>query len=185
MRTNKLKGISELFFIFLKIGAFTFGGGYAMLPIIYSELCEKRSLATEPEMDKIIVISQSLPGVMAVNCATQVGYRFYGPVGAIICTIGVTLPSMLIIMLLAGLIMKYRTNPYVASAFFMIRAAVVGLITAAAFKMGRGLFRSPLQLTLLVIAIICMAAASFNPVFVIIGGGIAGLLVTRKDVASK
>ncbi len=183
--THKFKGLGELFLIFLKIGAFTFGGGYAMLPIIYSELCEQRSLATEEEMDKIIVISQSLPGVMAVNCATQVGYRFYGAVGAIVCTVGVTLPSMLIIMLLAGLIMKYRTNPYVSSAFFMIRAAVVGLITAAALKMGRGLYRSPIQLAMLIVAIICMALGAFNPVFVIIGGGLAGLLVTRKDVTSK
>lgn len=183
--TKRIKGLSDLFLIFFKIGAFTFGGGYAMLPIIYSELCEKRSLITKEEMDKIIVISQSLPGVMAVNCATQVGYQLYGAIGAIICTVGVTLPSMLIITLLAGIIMKYRTNPYVASAFFMIRAAVVGLITAAAFKMGKGLYRCPLQVVLMVLAIIFLAAAAFNPVLIIIGGGLVGLLVTRKDVRSK
>lgn len=175
------KELREIFLVFLKIGAFTFGGGYAMLPIIYSELCERRSLATEEEMDKIIVISQSLPGVMAVNCATQVGYRFFGPVGAVVCTIGVTLPSLLIIMALAGLIMKYRDNAIVASAFFMIRAAVVGLIAAAALKMGKSCFKSPLQTALLLIAILFMALKLFNPAFVILGGAVVGLLATRGE----
>lgn len=175
------RSLWEVFLVFLKVGAFTFGGGYAMLPIIYSELCEKRQIASEEEMDRIIVIAQSLPGVMAVNCATQVGYRLFGPLGAIICTLGVTLPSLLIIMALAGVIMKYRSNEYVAAAFFMIRAAVVGLIAGAAFKMSKKAWRSKLQSMLIVVATILMALELFNPAFVILAGGLIGLIVTRQE----
>ncbi len=169
-----------LFFIFLRIGAFTFGGGYAMLPIVYNELCEKRDIASTEEMNKIVVISQSLPGVLAVNCATQVGYRRHGLWGAFVCALGITLPSLIIIMLLANVIMKYRNNLYVMSMFFMIRAAVVGLIVGAAFKMAKTGRYTVFQFIMMGLSVLFMWLSLFNPIFLIICGGLVGLLVTER-----
>lgn len=177
---TKFKQMATLFFIFLKIGALTFGGGYAMLPIIYDALCEKNKYLNEDEMDKIIVISQSLPGVMSVNCALQVGYRFGGLIGGLTCMIGVILPSLLIIMALTGLIIKYRSNEIVENTFFMIRSAVVGLITVAALKMVCRMNTNKMQLMLVGAAIIIMVSGILNPIFMIIAGGIVGLFITRK-----
>ena len=73
-----MNGLFKLFLIFFKIGAFTFGGGYAMLPIIYRELCEERDIIPQAEMEEIVVLSQAMPGALAVNCATQTGYKLYG-----------------------------------------------------------------------------------------------------------
>lgn len=171
--------LGQLFLVFLKIGAFTFGGGYAMLPIIYEDICERHKWIDEKEMDKIILISQSLPGVMAVNCATQVGYRLQGLLGALICTLGVILPSLLIIMILANLIMKYRNNPHVASMFFMIRAAVSGLVFGAAVKMGKKSLKTVFGWSLIILSAVLTYLSLFNPIFLILAGALAGYIYTR------
>ena len=90
----------KLFWIFFRIGAFTFGGGYVMIPIIQHEISEKHKLIDEVDLSEILVIAQSLPGMMAVNAATSVGFRLKGKVGAIVCALGVALPSFLIIVFL-------------------------------------------------------------------------------------
>ena len=90
----------KLFWIFFRIGAFTFGGGYVMIPIIQHEISEKHKLIDEADLSEILVIAQSLPGMMAVNAATSVVFRLKGKVGAIVCALGVALPSFLIIVFL-------------------------------------------------------------------------------------
>ena len=107
----------KLFWIFFRIGAFTFGGGYVMIPIIQHEISEKHHLIAEEELSEILVIAQSLPGMMAVNAATSVGFRLKGKTGAVVCALGVALPSFLIIVFLANLILRYSSNPHVMGAF--------------------------------------------------------------------
>lgn len=169
----------KLFWIFFRIGAFTFGGGYVMIPIIQHEISEKHHLIPEEELAEILIIAQSLPGVMAVNAATSVGYKLRGKTGAIICALGVALPSFLIIIFLANLILKFNDNPHVMGAFHWIRAVVVGMIIAAAVKLGRPCSKNKLQILLIVIAFV-LAIFNVHPVVLILGGALAGWLITRQ-----
>ena len=143
----------KLFWIFFRIGAFTFGGGYVMIPIIQHEISEKHKLIDEQELSEMLVIAQSLPGMMAVNAATSVGFYRKGKIGGIVCALGVALPSFLIIVFLANLILRYHDNPHVLGAFQWVRALVV-------------------------IALV-LAIADVHPVILILGGALAGYWMTR------
>ena len=168
----------KLFWIFFRIGAFTFGGGYVMIPVIQHEISEKHRLIGEEELSELLVIAQSLPGIMAVNAATSVGYRLKGKAGAIVCAVGVALPSYLIIVFLAGLILRYNENPHVLGAFQWVRAVVVGMVAAAAVKMGKPCFKNKQQIALIVVALL-LAVLDVHPVLLIAGGALAGYLMTR------
>lgn len=176
----------KLFCIFFRIGAFTFGGGYVMIPIIQHEISEKYQLIAEDELSEILVIAQSLPGMMAVNAATSIGFRLRGKIGAICCALGVALPSFLIIVFLANLIIRYSDNPHVLGAFQWVRAAVVGMIAAAAIKMGKPCLKNPVQMVLVAIAFV-LAIWSVHPVVLILSGALVGWLYTRnrKEAAQK
>ena len=113
---------ADLFSTFFKIGAFTFGGGYAMIPLIQSDVVEKKGWINEEEMLDMIAIAESTPGVMAVNSATFVGYRIGGFWGSVCATIGVVIPSFFIILLITLFLDKFRSNPWVDAAFKGIRA---------------------------------------------------------------
>lgn len=169
----------KLFWIFFRIGAFTFGGGYVMIPIIQHEISETHQLIGEEELSEILVIAQSLPGMMAVNAATSVGFRLKGKTGAIVCALGVALPSFLIIVFLANLILRYSGNPHVMGAFQWVRAAVVGMIVAAAVKMGKPCLHNKTQLGLVAVAF-ALAVLEVHPVLLILGGALAGWLLTRS-----
>lgn len=169
----------KLFWIFFRIGAFTFGGGYVMIPIIQHEISEKHHLIAEEDLSEILVIAQSLPGMMAVNAATSVGFRLKGKPGAIICALGVALPSFLIIVFLANLILRYSNNPHVLGAFQWVRATVVGMIVAAAVKMGRPCLKNKKQMALVAVAF-CLSVLNLHPVLLILGGALAGWLLTSS-----
>lgn len=170
----------NLFWTFFRIGAFTFGGGYVMIPIIQHEISEKQHLIEEDALSEILVIAQSLPGMMAVNAATSVGFRLKGKSGAMICALGVALPSFLIIVFLATLILRYSDNPHVVGAFQWVRAAVVGMIAAAAVKMGKPCLKNPKQMALVLTALV-LAICSVHPILLILGGALAGWLLTRSE----
>ena len=107
----------KLFISYLKIGFFGFGGGYAMVPLIEEEIVEKQKWVSKEEFVDIIVLSQSFPGALAVNCSTMVGYKIYGIVGAIVTLLGAILPSFIIMLVVAMYLMKFRNNVYVNAAF--------------------------------------------------------------------
>lgn len=172
----------RLFWIFFRIGAFTFGGGYVMIPIIQHEISEKYDLIDEDDLSEILIIAQSLPGVMAVNAATSVGFRLRGKIGAVVCALGVALPSFLVIVFLANLIIKYNDNPHMMGAFKWVRAAVVGMVAAAAVKLGRPCLKNKMQMGLVVIAFL-LAILKVHPVLLILGGALAGWLLTRPKEA--
>lgn len=169
-----MKKLWQLFITFFKIGAFTFGGGYSMLPIIQHELCEKQHLLDDEEMATILVLAQSLPGVLAVNAATFIGYKLYQKRGALICAFGVVLPSFLIIILLANLLIKYNDNIHLQNAFTAIRAVVVGMIAAAALKLGKPCYHNKKQLTILLLSLLAVLLLNPHPVILILIGGFLG-----------
>ncbi|MGM9681810.1 MAG: chromate transporter [Eubacteriales bacterium] len=129
----------ELFLTFLKIGAFTFGGGYAMLPLVQSEVLSKGWMTSEELVD-FIAISESTPGPFAVNVSTYVGAGVAGVPGAICATLGVVLPSFVIILLIAGIFKAFQKNFAVQGVLKGLRPTVVGLISASVLSVGQGVF---------------------------------------------
>ena len=131
----------ELFLTFARIGAFTFGGGYAMLPLLDHDVVEKKGWITEDELTEMTVIAESTPGPIAINCATYTGQRVAGLKGAIIATAGMVLPSFLIILLVSYFLEDLLGNPTVEHAFRGIRIAVALVIIRAAVKMIRKMLK--------------------------------------------
>lgn len=121
----------KLFISFLKIGAFSFGGGYAMLPLIKKEIIVVRGWLSVKEFIDILAVVEMTPGPIAINSATFLGYRVAGVLGSIVATIGVVLPSFVIILIIAHFLNKFKESPYVDWAFRGIRPVVLGLIIAA------------------------------------------------------
>lgn len=128
---ERLKKALQLFGIFFKIGAFTFGGGYAMIPLIEHETAEKRQLIDKEEISDIVAIAESTPGPIAINSATFIGYRSCGVLGSALATLGVALPSLITITVIALFLRKVMDNRFVKYAFFGIRAGVLALIAKA------------------------------------------------------
>lgn len=120
----------KLFYVFFKVGFFSFGGGYAMLPMIYQEI-QAFDLMPAREFSDIVALSQMTPGPIAVNAATYVGYKSSGFLGAVLATIGVALPSFIIILIIAAFINKFKSSPVIKAILEGIRPATVGLIAAA------------------------------------------------------
>ena len=130
------KGIRiKLFFAFFKIGLFTFGGGYAMLPLIHTDIVENRKWMSDEEMTDILAISQSAPGAFAINVSAFVGSRLGGFGGAAAAALGSSLPSFIVILIVSYLFGELRTNPFVDAAFAGVRAGVVVLIINAVIKL--------------------------------------------------
>lgn len=129
----------QLFTTFFKIGLFTFGGGYAMIPLIQREVIEKNRWISDKDFLDMLVLAQSIPGPIAVNTAVFVGYKTRGVVGAIVTTLGTVLPSFIVILLMALFFAEVRENRYVDAAFRAMRPAVVALIVAPLMGMVKGM----------------------------------------------
>lgn len=129
--------LPELFITFAKVGVMTFGGGMAMLPMLQREIVNNKGWATDEEMLNYYAIGQCTPGIIAVNCATFIGYKKRGIPGAIVSTLGIITPSFLIITLLAGILDMFSSNIYVQKAFAGIRVAVCALILVAVIRLMR------------------------------------------------
>ena len=140
---SKLKELWLLFFTFFKIGAFTFGGGYAMLSLIEDECVEKHGWMTHAEMADMTAIAESTPGPISINCATHIGYRRFGVLGAALTTLGVVLPSFIIILLIANFFDAILEVPIINAAFRGIRVAVALLILRVGIKLTRKTPRRP------------------------------------------
>ena len=132
-----MKTLATLFWAFFKIGAFTFGGGYAMIPMIQKEAVDKYGWVSDSDILEIVAIAESTPGPIAINAATFVGYRRAGFLGALAATLGVVLPSFAVIFVLSGVLSRFQDLPAVRYAFFGIRAGVLALIIKAMIGMYR------------------------------------------------
>ena len=148
--------ILELFFTFFKIGLFTFGGGYAMISIIEYTCVEKKKWITDDEMVNMTVIAESTPGPIAINCATSVGFKQKGFFGAVAATLGMILPSFVIIFIISMFLDDFLEITFVASAFKGIKAAVGILIVDAAIKMFKKMKKTTLSFTITACAFILL-----------------------------
>lgn len=166
----------QLFWTFFKVGAFTFGGGYAMIAILEEELVAKKKWITSQDMLDIIVIAESTPGVIAVNSATSVGYRTHGVWGALVATLGVVLPSFAIIFGLSFALSAFQDNKWYKAAFTGIQACVTILIVNAFTKLSKQLEISVFSIVLLVAAFAVATFTNFNVIFVILIGGALGVI---------
>lgn len=163
-----------IFISFLKIGAFTFGGGYAMIPLIAAEMIERRKWLTNEEFLGQLTIAQSIPGPIALNTAVFVGYKTRGVKGAVAALLGVVIPSFLIILLIATSFADFKDNNVVAAAFKGMRPAVVALIAAPIINMAKGMSWWKIVLALGVSVVIWQFGVS--PIWFIFAGALAGLL---------
>ena len=174
------KKLLQLFFTFFKIGAFTFGGGYAMIPVIEDICVEKKQWITTEDMINVTVIAESTPGPIAINCATFVGYKQAKFWGALAATFGVVLPSFIIIYLVSLFFNNLLEFPLVTNAFRGIKIGVGLLIVNAGINMGKKIPRKPLQMVILAVSVTLMLAASFlsfdlSTIVMIVAAGAVGL----------
>jgi chromate transporter len=174
---NKLKQYLELYLTFVKIGAFTFGGGLAMMPIMQRELIEKRGWLTEEELIDYFAIGQSTPGIIAVNVATFVGYKRLGWFGGIIGTIGVVTPSWVIIMLLAGAISSVDKYPLAQKALKGINVAVAALLTSVIVKFSKKTIKSIWNVFFMLLAFTLIYFFKVQSVWIIIASLVTGSLL--------
>jgi chromate transporter len=183
-----MKELLTLFGLFFKIGIMTFGGGYAMLPMLERELVTKRSFVTMDEIMDYFAVGQCTPGIIAVNTATFIGFKRKGILGGIFATVGVITPSVIIITLLASVLQMLAGNEIVGHAFAGISVAVCALIVQAILK----LIKSGIKDVLTVIIAVAAFAASYllgaSPVIVIIVSAVLGVIakyLIDKTVAKK
>ena len=159
--------IWRIFCVFAKIGAFTIGGGYAMIPIIRDELV-KRGWLTDEELPDIIALAQSAPGVLAVNMSIFAGYKMRGTKGSIAATLGSILPSFLTILLIAMLFAGYKDNPVVVRIFKGIRPVVVSLIIVPMINMARKGNKTWWAWLISAVTLVAVAFLGFSPIWILL-----------------
>ncbi|MGL5868602.1 chromate transporter [Clostridium chrysemydis] len=177
-----MEKVLKMFISFLKIGAFTFGGGYAMIPIIEKEVVEKNEWVSKDEFMDMLVVAQSLPGAMSVNTSIFIGYKIGGVLGAVMALLGVALPSFLIILLVATVFMQFRSNYYVNLAFKGISAAVPILVLTGVVSLAKGVDKNKRNIIIFVISLIALIIFKINPIVVIIIAAIFGAIFLKGKV---
>ena len=172
-----MKKLLDLFITFAKMGAVTFGGGYAMLPILQREIVENKKWGTEEELADYYAIGQCTPGVIAVNVATFIGRKVAGNLGGVVATLGVVFPSVVIITLLAGVIEYYSSLEWVKHAFAGIRVCVCVLIFNAVLKLFKKSIIDFKTMAIYLIILACSFIFNISPVIFVIAAGIAGIIL--------
>ena len=171
----------DLFCTFAKVGVMTFGGGYAMLPILQREVVDKKGWATEEELMDYFAIGQCTPGIIAVNTATFVGQKLKGIAGGIAATLGVVFPSLVIIVLLAGVIEAFSHLGWVQHAFGGIRICVCVLILNAVVKLFRKAVIDKLTLAIFVVIALGSYFTPVSPVLFVLAAGIIGIVLKNAE----
>lgn len=177
-KTN-YKKLLKIFTSFFKIGSFTFGGGFAMIPLIGKKVSKKREWVKKDKIIDMFAISQSMPGAIAINSATLIGHKILGVKGAIAATSGVVLPSFFIILFIAAFFPKFQDNYIVQAAFKGIRPAVATLIFTSAFRIGKSTIKDNLCMIIAIISFILIVFFDVHVIFTIIAGAITGLIIYR------
>lgn len=174
----------ELFWTFLKVGTFTIGGGYAMLPLMQSEVVDRRRWLSEAEFLDEVAISQALPGVFAVNMASVIGNRLRGPRGAVVAVVGNIMMPVMIILLLAVFFRAFRDNEYVGRVFLGLRPAVVALVAAPVFRMASSSGITWRNAWIPVVCTLLVWLLGVSPVVVVLTAALLGyvysLIVSRR-----
>lgn len=181
-KTSKIKQLWTLFITFFKIGLFTFGGGYAMIPLIQDQVVNKHKWLRAQEMNDMILIAESTPGPIAINSSTYVGYRVAGFLGAFFATLGVVLPSFCIILIISYFFRDLLSFPLIAAAFKGIKIAVAILIIDAAWRIGKAIKFDAYSIIMLIVIFILQIVFSFlniriSSIYFIIMGMLIGLVL--------
>ena len=184
----------KLFWLFARVGACTFGGGYAMLPILQRELVEKRGWVQEEELTDYFAIGQCTPGVIAVNTATFVGHKLKGPAGGVVATLGVVFPSIVIIMVIAAFLQNFAELPVVVHAFNGVRACVCALILSSVLKLRKSTMVDVPTVLIFMVVVVLAVVGNFvtfpagttlaavmgfvtSPIILVVAAGVTGLCV--------
>ena len=166
----------SLFKTFMKIGIVTFGGGYAMIPIIEQEVVTKHQWMTRDEFVDAIAVTQTCPGALAINMSSLIGYKLAKVSGAIVCTLGASLPSFLIILAIAMFFHQFENNKVVAAIFAGIRPAVVALIAVPTFSLAKSAHISLVNCWIPILSALLIWLMGVNPIWVIIAAAVGGYI---------
>ena len=177
-----MKKLWELFLAFGRIGVLTFGGGYAMLPMLQREVVEKRRWATEEQVMDYFAIGQCTPGVIAVNTATFVGYSQAGVIGGIVATLGVVFPSLVIITVIAAFLQNFADIKAVQYAFWGIRVCVCVLILNAVVKLVKKSVVDWITLLIFTAVLVLSLVLDISPVIFVLAAGVAGVIIKALEV---
>jgi chromate transporter len=166
----------SLFWITVKLGAITFGGGYVMVPLFENEFVQKRNWVKQEDMLNMVALSQSVPGAIAINCSVLVGYRLRKIKGALAAVLGSMLPSLIVLTLLTFVYTEFRDNIYVASALRGVRAAVVALLVSAFWKFTKPFRKDIIAIIAFFIALALSLFVDMNSIYIIVGAIIYGIV---------
>ena len=175
----------KLFTAFARVGVLTFGGGYAMIPMLEREIVDRHGWATSEELMDYYAVGQCTPGVIAVNTATFIGYKIAGNIGGVMATLGVVFPSFVIITVIAGIIQNFADIPAVRSAFAAIRVCVCVLIFNSVLKLWNSAVKDKAALVLCLLVFVLSIFFNISPIVFVVFCAAAGILFTRLGVRGK
>lgn len=167
----------QLFISYFKIGMFSFGGGFAMLPLIEKEIINNHGWLTQAEFIDLIAVSEMTPGPIAINAATFIGYKVNGLIGSIVATVGVSMPSFIVMSILMYLISRYRDSPYISWALQGLRPIVLSLIAAAGISLMGGAFIDVYSYIIAGVLFYLITFKDFNPILALILSGLIGAII--------
>lgn len=179
------KKLIDLFLTFAKMGVMTFGGGYAMLPILQREVVENRHWATDEELMDYYAVGQCTPGIIAVNTATFIGQKTAGTLGGTVATLGVVFPSLIIIMIIASVLTHFAEYPVVQNAFAGIRVCVCVLVFNAVVKLWKSAVKDKAALVIFLVVFLLSAIFGISPVVFVVISAAAGIALTQLGVRGK
>lgn len=174
-----MKLLWQLFFSFFKVGLFTFGGGYAMIPLLQAELVEKRKWISESDLMDYFSIGQCTPGIIAVNVATFCGYKMKAKTGAVIATFGIIVPSMILIILIASVLHNFLDNPYVIHAFAGVRIVVVALIAETLISFWKKGIRDKTGIAVFLVSTGLLIGLGVSPAVIVLLAVTFGLILQK------
>ncbi|OPJ56316.1 chromate transporter [Alkalithermobacter paradoxus] len=170
----------DLFITFLRIGFFTFGGGYAMIPIIEKELVINKKLISSEEFLDYISVAQSFPGAIAVNLSLLLGYRFYKVLGSLLCLLGVVLPSFISILILAYYYNLTKNSQVLKGFFYGVRPVVVSLLIYSFWNLAKKMDKTKFNIMFVISSFVIVTFLNINPIWVILIGGFTGLCILSR-----
>jgi chromate transporter len=172
-----VKEYLDLLLTFARMGCFTFGGGYAMIPVVERELIRGKGWTTMEEVMDYYTIAQVTPGIIAVNLSTFIGYKRKGPLGGIVSTLGFLLPGVILMVLVSAFIVRFAEYPAVRHVFTGLRAAVGALVLDTVIKLLKGFFRDGRAMVIFIAALALSVLFSASPALIVAGAGIAGFFL--------
>lgn len=178
---EKKTTLFSLYWAFVQIGALTFGGGYAMLPMLERECVDHHGWATKEELVDYYAISQCTPGIIAVNTATFIGSKYRGSLGAAAATLGVVTPSLVIILLIASILDQFAHYPAVIHAFAGVRVSVAVLIVNTVYRLFKSNVKGNIAVIIAVAAFLLVAILSLSPVLIVIAAAVVGIVAGRRQ----